>query len=556
MEQDVFCELANTLRSAIGLLDGEQNAQLRQDAIALCDYLENPIFRIAVFGPFNYGKSTLLNALLGKRTLPIDLIPTTGAAIHICYGNELHTRITLSNGQQISENGTDVLKQFAILDDQRRMREDVTNVEVFCPHPFLKTGVELLDLPGTDDREAQDALVRDQLLTADLIVQVLDGRKLMTLGEREHLRDWLLDRGITTVVFVVNFLNLLEHDEQKQVYNRLLFVAESFRSQLPNNISNIYRVDALPALRYRLKGDTAAAQTTGLDMLESALQSIVATRHETLAIRFPRVEAIASQIQQAATVKVQAVSAEITVAEQKHQTKLEIKQKAKNLIQKGFAASVSDFQGWLYLPKLLERYQSELVSALQQGTFNLWEQGGFKEAIQEHQQGIVKWVHQASEFFDRQPPTDLTIPFPKPPEVKLPQPPPQAKGTKGVTPVAIATGLGWVFGGPVGAAVAGGATYLLKKTPSDSAPPKSSTSYVEQVTQAYTDAATEYLTCFSREAVSALEAYEKLAETVINVNLTNEPLKLTIEHHQLQLLQNVLENLEQELERVRLNLAE
>lgn len=555
MEQDVFCELANTLRSAIGLLDGEQNAQLRQDAIALCDYLENPIFRIAVFGPFNYGKSTLLNALLGKRTLPIDLIPTTGAAIHICYGNELHTRITLSNGQQISENGTDVLKQFAILDDQRRMREDVTNVEVFCPHPFLKTGVELLDLPGTDDREAQDALVRDQLLTADLIVQVLDGRKLMTLGEREHLRDWLLDRGINTVIFVVNFLNLLEPDEQKQVYNRLLFVAESFRSQLPNNISNIYRVDALPALRYRLKGDTAAAQTTGLDMLESALQSIVATRHESLAIRFPRVQAIASQVKDAATVKVQAISAEITMAQQKHQTKVEIKQKAQKLIQKGFAASVSDFQGWLYLPKLLERYQSELVLALQQGTFNLWEQGGFKEAIQEHQQGIVKWVHQAGEFFDRQPPTDLTISFPKPPEVQLPEPPPQAKGTNGVTPVAIATGLGWVFGGPVGAAVAGGATYLLNKNSGDSAPPKSAASYLEQVTQAYTNAATEYLTCFSREAVSALEAYEKLAETVINVNLTNEPLKLTIQHHQLQLLQNVLENLEQELERVRLNLA-
>ncbi|EAM52207.1 hypothetical protein CwatDRAFT_5335 [Crocosphaera watsonii WH 8501] len=36
--------------------------------------------------PFNYGKSTLLNALLGEKTLPIDLIPTTGAAIYVKYG--------------------------------------------------------------------------------------------------------------------------------------------------------------------------------------------------------------------------------------------------------------------------------------------------------------------------------------------------------------------------------------------------------------------------------------------------------------------------------------
>jgi hypothetical protein len=71
-------------------------------------------------------------------------------------------------------------------------------------------------------------------------------------------------RGINTVIFVVNFLNFLEEAEQKEVQKRLRFIAESFRSQLPNGISNLYRVDALPALRARLKGDAIAAQTTGL----------------------------------------------------------------------------------------------------------------------------------------------------------------------------------------------------------------------------------------------------------------------------------------------------
>jgi ribosome biogenesis GTPase A len=61
-------------------------------------FLENPAFRIAVFGLFNYGKSTLLNALLGEKTLPIDLIPTTGAEILVKYGQELSTKISLTNG--------------------------------------------------------------------------------------------------------------------------------------------------------------------------------------------------------------------------------------------------------------------------------------------------------------------------------------------------------------------------------------------------------------------------------------------------------------------------
>ena len=554
-EPDIYHNLANSLRATLGVLELDKTSPLYRDAVSICDYLENPIFRIAVFGPFNYGKSTLLNALLGQRTLPIDLIPTTGAAIHVRYGSDLHTRITLTDGKEISENGTDILKQFAILDGDRRMRDDVINVEVFCPHPFLQTGVELLDLPGTDDREAQDVLVRDQLLTADLVVQVLDARKLMTLGERENLRDWLMDRGIKTVVFVANFLNLLEPDDQKQVYNRLLFVAESFRSELPNNISNLYRVDALPALRARLKGDMAAAQTTGLAMFESALQSIVVTKEKNLSIRFPRVELIANQVKQAGEVKVQAIATELSTAEEKNKAKFEIKQKAQKLIKKGFAASVSDFQSWLYLPKLIDRYKLEIAGELQQGTFSTWEQGVFKEAIAQHQDGIIKWVHQACEFFDCDRPTDLVIPFPTQPEVVLPQPPPQqstSKSSGSVTPVAIATGLGWMLGGPVGAAVVGGATYLFNKNSSDSEPPKSSVSYLDQVVQAYAEAAEVYLTRFSTEAFSALQQYEQLAEKVINTNLSEDPLRMTIHHHQLQLLQTLLDTLNYELESAKL----
>ncbi len=549
-QQEVYHHLVSNLRSALGVLELDKNSQLYRDAISISNYLENPIFRIAVFGPFNYGKSTLLNAMLGQRTLPIDLIPTTGAAIHVRYGKNLHTRITLTDGTEFSESGTEVLKRFAILDDQRRMRGDVASVDVCFPHPFLQTGVELLDLPGTNDREAQDVLVRDQLLTADLVVQVLDARKLMTLGERENLRDWLLDRGIKTVIFVANFLNLLEPEDQKQVYNRLLFVAESFRSELPNNVSNLYRVDALPALRARLKGDASAAQSTGLAMFESALQTIVAVQQEKLAVRFPRVEAIASQIKTSLQVKIQAVSTELETTENKRKAKIEIKQKAQKLIQKGFSASVSDFQSWLYLPKLIDHYQSEVASALQQGTFSSWERGAFKQAIAQYQQAVVKWVHQACEFFDYPQPADLSIPFPDKPEVILPEPPKQPNGSKesgDVAPVAIATGLGWILGGPVGAAVVGGASYLFNRK-TNSQQPVSSVSYLEQVQEAYAKAAQDYLTRFSTQAFSTLRHYEEIAEKIVNFQVTEEPIKITIQHHQLQLLQTLLDNLTQELE--------
>ncbi|KOR38381.1 dynamin [Planktothricoides sp. SR001] len=551
-QQQINQDFIHTLQSAIGLLDKQQYAQLRKDAIALGEFLENPAFRIAVFGPFNYGKSTLLNALLGEKTLPIDLIPTTGAAILVKYGQELSTKITLTNGQEIREPGTKILQDYAILSDARRMRDDVASVEVYCPHPFLKTGVEFLDLPGTNDQEAQDNLVRDRLLGADLIIQLLDCRKLMTLGERENLRDWLLDRGINTVVFVVNFLNLLEPEEQKEVSNRMRFVAESFRADLPDGVSNLYRVDALPALRAKLKGDVAAAQTSGLSMFESALQMIVTAQQEKNTVPLSRIEAIAQQICQVLEAKKSQALQSLATAQEKQQQKIAIQQKAEKLIKQGIDSALSDFQSWLYLPKLLDRYQNDLAKALETTKFDTWRTEQFQAEIGKYQTGIMEWVKKASEFFPINHPGEIDISFPEPPQVLLPAPPdsikPSGQKSRSSLPTAIATGLGWLLGGPVGAAVAGGATYILTKSPSNS--PKSNLSneaYQAQLIQAYNHAAQDYLTRFSEQAFATLKDYEiKVGQMIVIQN--PEPSKeMMMAQYEIEFLANLLARFQQNL---------
>jgi GTP-binding protein EngB required for normal cell division len=558
VQPDAYQTLLDALKSAAGLLELPPDAPLQRDVMAVCNQLGNPNFRIMVFAPFNYGKSTLLNALLGERALPIDLIPTTGAAITVRYGDTLRTRIRFSDGRETSEPGTEVLKRFAILDEQRRMRQDVAAVEVFCPHPLLKTGVELVDLPGTDDREAQDALVKDQLLTADLVVQVLDGRKLMTLGEREHLRDWLLDRGIETVVFVVNFLNLLDQEEQKQVYNRLRFVAESFRAKLPPGVSNLYRVDALPALRARLKGDMAAAQTVGLPMFESALQTIVQGQQEQTQTRVPRVKAIARQVQQSLQARTDAVTADLAAVANKQQQKLQIQQQAADLIRKGFTKTVEEFTQWLSLSSLLDRYQEAAAQALLRGDFRTWETGEFKKTAIDHQQAIVKWVHQACEFFERERPNQFLIAFPPVPTTPHLDPPPLDNPSSGstkpdnLTPTALATGLGWVLGGPVGGAILGSASYLLNKALEQASddvvtPAAPSTA---QMTYACLEATREYLINFSSTNLAALQRYELAGDRIIQYKPIEPATQTSPQQYQLNLLRSTLERLEQALRAV------
>lgn len=543
-QQDAFPNLANNLRSALGTLELDANSSLYRDTVLICNYLENPIFRIAVFAPFNYGKSTLLNALLGQRTLPIGLIPTTGAAISVGYAEELQTCITLTNGEQIRETGTKILQEYAILDGQRCMRSDVASVQVYCPHPFLKTGVEFLDLPGTNDQEAQDILVRDQLLTADLVVQVLDGRQLMTLGERENLRDWLLERGIKTVVFVVNFLNLLEPEDQKEVYQRLRFVAESFRAELPNNLSNLYRVDALPALRARLKGETSAAQTTGLAGFESALQSIVEATKETKTIRLPRLVAIATQVKEALKEKAQNLTTELAAVQQKQQAKTELQKKAEKLIKQGLQASISEFESWLYLPNLLNRYQSVISLALQKAEFTSQETGQFQQEVQEFQEKISEWVKKGCDFSEQDYPGDLVISFLNAPQVKLDQ----EKTTNPELEINLSTGLNWLTQGHLGAAALVGASYILKKTTGGKEKQQSSNNpNPEQLSQTCQAAAQEYLTRFSREATTALQQYQYQVEQLITYQEGIKKTDNTLQTYQLQLLNSLLDSINDEL---------
>ncbi|MBW4562692.1 MAG: dynamin family protein [Mojavia pulchra JT2-VF2] len=549
-----YRELADALKSASTLLNLDSKSQLHQDITTIFKYLANPNFQIAVFGPFNHGKSTLLNAILGNRTLPIDLIPTTGAAITVKYGTDIRTRIMLVDGTEIYHSGTEILQQFAILDGNRQMRKDVASVEVFCPHPFLDTGVEFLDLPGTNDREEQDSLVRDRLLSADLVVQLLDSRKLMTLGERENLRDWLLDRDIKTVILVANFINLLESEEQQQVHNRLRFVAESFRAELPPGFSNLYRVDALPALRARLKGDTATATSSGLAAFEAALQNIVGILQQNRgSVRLPRVQAIASQIQLSLKAKIDPLANEINSFDQKHNAKIEIKQKAVNLIQQGFTNSVADLRNWLDLSKLLKKYQTDATVALAENNFKSWQTDTLKKDFIELHLAVMKWLYQAYEFFREELPEDLIIPWPSEPQITLPPKPSNSNDLSETSAVAVGGGIGWLLGGPVGAAVVGSISYLLNKNIQNSEEKSANESYDQQVAKICIAATEDYFSRLSSQGLSILAEYEQKSKRIIRFEVSKEPIEIAQKRESLQQLQSSFNQLLQELEKAKIS---
>ncbi|MCH2246751.1 MULTISPECIES: dynamin family protein [Crocosphaera] len=536
--------ISKTLNNAIEVLAIDENSSLKRDILSLGNYCENQNFRLAVFAPFNYGKSTLLNALLGEKTLPIDLIPTTGAAIYVKYGEQLKTKITLNNNKIIEEEGTNILKKYATLDDNRCMNQEVKSVEVYCNHSLLKMGVEFLDLPGTNDREEQNKLVKDQLLTSDLIIQVVDARKLMTLEERENFRDWLLNRGINSVILVINFLNLLEPQEQKDVYYRLRFVAESFRSNLPSGFSNLYRVDALPALRGKLKGDNNEVQRSGLSMLESALQTIIIQQKQEQTFRRERFETISVQVKEIALNQRNNLIKQLKNIEQRIDKEKEIKQKAQQVINQGFQRALSDFYSWLYLPKLLNQYQNELAIALEQNTFQQWCNNDFQDKIITYQKNINEWGDKACLFFENNFLTPLNISIPDPPEISISLPEGNEEKSNyfnDITTVGIPTGIGLLVGGPIAAAVLGGASYFLNKTTTQAE--KEAMTQNSQTPSTSVEFAQNYLTHFSEQVLLSLRKYEQELSKIMEVPHNLHSSEIAQLSYKIQILNDLLTGL-------------
>jgi small GTP-binding protein len=256
------------------LLDVERHLQALGDAARAQSFaelragLDQPELRVVVFGEFNRGKSTLINALLGRIVLPAKLIPTTGHVTQVVYGRREGVRVQLVDGR-VETSGLDSLDSISSLDLGGAAREDVELVEVAVDHPLLHRKIALIDTPGLNEKAAQTRRARAALARADLVMLVLDARTLLNLRERDLATEWLRDQLGKPVVLVVNFMSFLSHQESREVRERLgAWTKSHFTAVLDRPW---FEVNARAALLHALSEGAAPADDFGL--LRSALEA-------------------------------------------------------------------------------------------------------------------------------------------------------------------------------------------------------------------------------------------------------------------------------------------
>ena len=159
-------------------------------------------FFVACLGQFKRGKSSLLNALVGRSVLPVGVPPVTSALTILRHGASPRAQVRLADGGTRSI-ALDELASFVDERDNPENVKGVVAVEVFLPVPLLETGLCLVDTPGLGSVFATNtAVTRSFVPQVDAALVVLGSDPPITGEEADLLTQ--VAAGVRHVIIVLN----------------------------------------------------------------------------------------------------------------------------------------------------------------------------------------------------------------------------------------------------------------------------------------------------------------------------------------------------------------
>ncbi|MCK5914369.1 MAG: dynamin family protein, partial [Desulfuromusa sp.] len=226
-----------------------------------------------VLGQFKRGKSTLLNALLGEKLLPTDILPVTAIPTFISSADEINVRVFF-------ETETDPV-QFAPISDQSlagflteyvtesgnpNNQRQVKRVEIGHPAEILKQGVVLIDTPGIGSTHKHNTEVAYQVLPqCDAALFLVSPDPPITAAELDYLKE--IQQRLPRTFFLLNKVDFLDQEEKVA---SLKFLADQL-VPFCDGVPQVLPISARKGLDARLSDDPAGWKNSGMLQVEQNL---------------------------------------------------------------------------------------------------------------------------------------------------------------------------------------------------------------------------------------------------------------------------------------------
>ena len=193
---------AGIVAGLAGVASLVDDAALAARAARLSERIEDRRFHIGILGDFKRGKSTLVNALIGRTVLPSGVVPVTTVVTEVRFGaGGSGAVVDYADGttETIDER---VLAEYVSEERNPGNRRGVARVVVSVPETLGAPGVVLVDTPGLGSvHEHQTAAARYALADSDGAVVVLSADSPLSDTEHALVVD-LVSRGAPLFVVV------------------------------------------------------------------------------------------------------------------------------------------------------------------------------------------------------------------------------------------------------------------------------------------------------------------------------------------------------------------
>lgn len=269
----------------------------------LLENLSDRNVRLVVVGEFSRGKSSLLNALLGRKDfLPTSLSPTTAINTFIRGVNEEHPTPCIlvhwsepgKPPERLPWTGDEVLIRWGTELDKENAhgRDGVQRIEAFTDHPLFQHELIVIDTPGLGSLHGHHEKIMQQAIrAADMAIFVMSADQL---GGNEH--EWRfvrnnLRQNFGRFITIINFwdkvleetspqMSALTWEERTAHY--LKIVRSSFQSALGDaataDLERLTQDDNLipliPQWAYLQEQDQLRYAWSGIDRLTRRLTEL------------------------------------------------------------------------------------------------------------------------------------------------------------------------------------------------------------------------------------------------------------------------------------------
>lgn len=269
----------------------------RKTAEALAKRVKEKEFRITVVGEFSAGKSTFLNALIGKDILPHALTETTATVTYIRNVPPTHSdvdtiKVHFNDSQRepvIFNMKTDpeALKTYTTTQSEIRVAHEIAFVEVFVNFRHTNDPIVFIDTPGLNGvADGHRELTMHEIKQAHASICLFHLRSLAN-SNLEFLK--ILQKHQRSFLFVLNFIDEIKTSEGDSVELKLASLREQYINQLEDEqqeVASSIRFFGVSALKALAGKDTSLPRLYDGDVKDLAMEDRSVLLKESLFQQF------------------------------------------------------------------------------------------------------------------------------------------------------------------------------------------------------------------------------------------------------------------------------